>query len=732
MHRNTGSESRRTQLLVLLIAAVFILVAAALAGLVAGSITTLTTTADDIDDQRALQATSGAVQALRKQMAATLRDNAYWDDAYAEVNSDTRVDWIIENWASTSADYPLYDTAIVVDSRNLPVVAYRKGVPMDVTPNEFFEDFQALIDAARRVRMSDEVPVHFARSAAGTELIGAAAIQPFESDESLDSQDFYVLVFAKLITTAVVAEVSDSFAIAGLDLDSKPAAERLEVALKGVSSKDVAFFTWPSMAPGTKSYERVDGDLQAAGVILILFLCSIGVAGGITIRNLRNSEHASRHRALHDPLTGLLNRGGLLENVAAASERARHSGKQVKLHFIDLDGFKAVNDAWGHAVGDALIVAVAHRLRDALPNDAFAARLGGDEFAVVTVDELDAELVPSFGGRLQDALASLFEIDGRSIEIGCSIGVAVSEHGVVQTSELMRRADIALYRAKDLGRGITIDFDDSFDVDALQQAELENELRATLLTGGISVMFQPLIDARSGAVTGVEALARWRKEDGVAIPPDIFIPLAERAGMIDLLGMQVLRTSLNAAAAWPALRLGVNISPLQLKNPRFVEQVEEATKAADFDPRRLIVEVTESVLISNPEQARRAIDGLKKIGVKVALDDFGSGYASIGSLRRFGFDRMKVDRSLVAALEVDQNAGAVLQATVALANALQIPVTAEGIETERQATVLRLSGCDELQGYLFSRPVSADEVTALYCGAEAGGRQPRAFADTHH
>lgn len=721
MHRNTVSENRRTQLLVLLVAAVFILVAAALAGLVAGSIATITTTADAIDDQRALQATSGAVHALRKQMAATLRDNAYWDDAYAQVNAETRIDWIIENWASTTADYPLYDTAIVVDSRNLPVVAYRKGAPMDVPPSEFFDDFEGLIDAARRARMSDAVPVHFARSPAGTELIGAAAIQPFESDDALDSRRFYVLVFAKLITPAVVAEVSDSFAIAGLRLASKPAAGRLAVALTGVSSKDVAFFTWPSMAPGTKSYEKVDGDLRTAGAILILFLCGIGVAGGTTVHNLRKSEHSSRLRALHDPLTGLLNRAGLLENVAAASDWARLNEKQVKLHFIDLDGFKAVNDTWGHAVGDALIVAVAHRLRDALPKDAFAARLGGDEFAVVTVDELGAELLPSFGGRLQEALASLFEIDGRSIEIGCSIGVAVSERGAVETGELMRRADIALYRAKDLGRGMTIDFDDSFDDDALQQSELESQLRATLLNDGMSVMFQPLIDAQSGAVTGVEALARWRKEAGTAISPDVFIPLAERAGMIDLLGMQVLRTSLHAATAWPRLSLGVNVSPLQLKNPRFVSQVQEAIKAADFDPRRLTVEVTEGVLISNPEQARRAIDGLKKIGVKVALDDFGSGYASIGSLRRFGFDRIKVDRSLVTALDLDHNAGAVLQATVALANALQIPVTAEGIETEQQATAVRLSGCDELQGYLFSRPVSADAVTALYCEAESGG-----------
>ncbi len=713
MNKNVFSEGRCRQLQVIAVATVFVVVAVVLAGLVAGSINTLTATADAIDDGRARYAAAGALQSLRKQLGATVRDNAYWDDAFEQVNSDGRVDWTVETWGSTSADYPLYDTAIVVDSRNVPVIAYRNGAPMEVPPAQFFNNFAALLKAARRADPSDPVPVHFVHSSAGTALIGAAAIQPFEREPSMKPEDFYVLVFAKHITPAVVAEVSESFNIAGLRLDPYPVPGRLEAMLTDVAGNKVAAFTWPSQAPGTKSYAMVASDLRAAGAVLVVFLCGIGIVGVVTVRSLKASESRARDRALRDGLTGLLNRSGLLEGIAGTSAEANSNNPVIKLHFIDLDGFKGVNDAWGHNVGDELIVAVAHRLTETLPEKAIIARLGGDEFAVVTIENpcLPASDV---GHQIQVALAKVFEIGGRTIEIGASVGVAISPPGKIETGELIRRADIALYRAKDLGRGMTVEFEFSFDDDTNRQAALEAQLRTTLATGGIDVSFQPLINAKSGSICGVEALARWTTDGGARIAPDIFIPLAERSGLIDQLGLQVLKKSLQAAAFWPAISLAVNVSPLQLKNPTFVKQVTDALQAADFDPSRLSIELTEGVLISNPEQARRAIDGLKTAGIKIALDDFGSGFASIGTLRQFGFDRLKVDRSLIVALDHDQNARAVLHATIALANALDIPVTAEGIETEAQAEVLRVSGCDALQGYLFSRPISAEQFTEAY------------------
>lgn len=715
MRNSVQSAGRLNQWSVSLIAIIFIVVTAILALLVARSIETITTTSNAIDDDRAKHAAHGALQSLRKQLAATVRDNAYWDDAYRQVNLDTRVDWIVENWASTTEDYPLYDTAIVVDAKDNTVVAYRDGESIEGPISELFGDaFPEMLAEARSSNHAAAVPVHFIRSNAGVALIGAAVISPSETDENARPDNVYVLVFAKHVTPDVVTEVSESFNIAELSLDDSPLASKLSAPLEGVDGKTVAYFNWPSQTPGTKSYLEVEPTLRAAAVLFVLFLFSIGAVGFFTINSLKASGMRSRHRASHDALTGLLNRSGLLEKMSAIDQPPGGGQAWVRLHFIDLDGFKGVNDAWGHGVGDELIVAVAGRLRDTLAHDTIIARLGGDEFAVVTVESAKTQVMPGVGQQIQIALERVFEIGGRTIGIGASVGVALSPAGTLDSDELIRQADIALYRAKDLGRGVTVEFEESFDIDTRRLAKLEDELRETLSKDGIDVAFQPLIQAGTGTICGVEALARWETAEGARHCPDVFIPLAERSGLIDLLGLQVLTKSLEAAKQWPGIGLSVNVSPMQLKNPRFTQDVVDALKAANFAPQRLCIEVTEGILISDPDQAHRAIEGLKAAGIKIALDDFGSGFASIGTLRQFGFDRMKVDRSLVVALDHDENAGAVLHATIALANALHIPVTAEGIETEQQALAVKLSGCDELQGYLFSKPISAEELSAFY------------------
>ncbi|OJF96160.1 diguanylate cyclase [Rhizobium sp. 58] len=680
------------------------LVTALLAALITRSIQTITTTANAIDDARATAAADGALHSLRKQLGATIRDNAYWDDAYQQIRKpDTKVAWIIENWASTTADYPLYDTAIVVDAENKVVVAYRDGEDMGSDLPVFFgSTINELLLAARLTSITDAIPVHFIRTARGTALIGAATIQPSVIDDTVDQRGFHILVFAKHLTPEVISEVSGTFAIKGLSLDSAPHTGKLSVVLTDVSRRNVAYFNWPSEQPGTKSYLAVKGLLHSAALILVMFLCALGAVGFFTVSRLRISESKATFKAEHDALTGLLNRSGLIERMKQASSNARGEFAVMRLHFIDLDGFKGVNDAWGHAVGDELIVCVADRLSETLPQNALIARLGGDEFAVVTVGTATPAPASSIGAQIQIALQRVFVLGDRTIEIGGSVGVAFTEASAVDVGELIRRADIALYRAKDLGRGITVEFEDAFDVDTKVQDRLEHLLRQTLAGNGIDVAYQPLVEAGSGAICGVEALARWQAPDGTCYGPDMFIPLAEKSGLIDLLGMQVLRKSVAAARHWQGISLSINVSPLQLKNPAFVQNVLDTITDAGFDAHRLCVEVTEGVLISDPEQAQRAISGLKQAGVKISLDDFGSGYASIGTLRQFGFDRMKIDRSLILALDNDTNGGAVLNATIALANALNIPVTAEGIETEEQATLVRLSGCDELQGYLFS------------------------------
>lgn len=392
----SSTPARRQQFFAALVALIFILVATVLAAIVARAVQTITLTADAIDDSRATAAAEGALQSMRKQLGATITDNAYWDDAYQQVNaSDTNVEWITETWASITADYPLYDTAIVVDGDNKVVVAYRDGQDMGAKLSDVFGSrIDRLLEAAHSVSKTDAIPVHFIRTERGVELIGAATIQPSIIEEDADPKTLHVLVFAKHLTTAALADLSETFAIAGLTLDRAPAEGKLSVPLTDVSGDNVAYFNWPSEQPGTKSYLAVRGTIRAATVVLVLFLFAMGAVGFFTVARLQASEARSRSKAEHDALTGLLNRSGLIERMGRASEINTEEPAIMRLHFVDLDGFKGVNDAWGHAVGDELIVSVANRLSDTLSQDALIARTGGDEFAVVTIDPVTSIAFP--------------------------------------------------------------------------------------------------------------------------------------------------------------------------------------------------------------------------------------------------------------------------------------------------------------------------------------------------
>jgi diguanylate cyclase (GGDEF)-like protein len=681
--------------------------------MIVGAFGSMAGAADAIDDARAIAATQSAIQAMKKQLAGTVRDNAYWDDAFRSINEAGGADWSIENWGTTTADYPLYDTSLVVEADGKFLMAYHKGEPLEA-PHEFYgPSLKDMLVAARNANADRDVPVTFVKTKEGVALIGAAAIQPYVTDPKAEPARYKVLVFSKQLTTDVIAEVGVNFSIKGLRLEDAADPTLLVARLRDVGGKDVAYFNWASDRPGTESYDVVKPTILGAGVILVVLLCGIALVGLAAFRGVRREERVSHFRAMHDTLTGLWNRAGFLEQLGLLL--GGPDAANVCMHMLDLDGFKPVNDAWGHAVGDELIRAVADRLVKELPEGAVVARLGGDEFAVIST-----QLSLAIPDDIQRALSTPYVIGGRTIEIGGSVGTAFAV-GSINSTELMRRADLALYRAKETGRGMCVQYDASLDEAASKTAELEQDLRAGLKRGELTVAFQPLVDAATRAVNAVEALARWKSPTHGHIAPDVFIGVAEKAGLIDELGFYVLETAIREAARWPGIGVAVNISPLQLKNPYFVRQVAEVLRNAQFAASRLTIEVTEGVLISNPDQARRALEALKTIGVKIALDDFGCGYASIGALREFGFDRMKIDRSLVWALDHDEKAGAVLQATIALANALHLPVTAEGIETEEQAAVVRLSGCDELQGYLFSKPLSAEEITTRYFEQPAFG-----------
>lgn len=676
----------------------FVAVALVLTGLVARVVATMTHSANEIDDARATHMTQTVVGEVSERLAVTTTDNAVWDDAYTAIGSAGAADFAYENWGETSEDYALYDGAIVIGPDGDIVSAYAKGRPFQ--PYAYFGDaFRRQIEAAAAAKQGPVV--NFFKTRNGVALIASEAIQPFEVSSNLPKLS--VLSLYKELTPEVLDALADEHELDRLQLRSTPEPGLLNAPIKDMNGGLLAYIVWPSRAPGNTVYSEVFPDLLTAVCILGLFLVAVLLAGVSEARRLRQLVEATQFEATHDGLSGLLNRHGLLNALARMDGNA-----EASLYLIDLDGFKAVNDAWGHAVGDELIRMVADALRTCHPEILAVARLGGDEFALVQVGSV------SLGYQeIQKAILTLFvkpfRIDGRTIEVGASIGLA-ARIGNVAPLELLRRADMALYHAKENGKGQAVAYDPELDRERQRVADMESELRAAINSGAVEPVFQPLVSAATGAIIGLEALARWQSAAG-NISPEVFIPLAEKSGLIDALGVLMLRASIYHAKSWPDLVLSVNVSPVQLCNPDFAAQVIAVLREADFDSNRLTLEITEGVLMSNPEQARRSMDQLRRVGIKFALDDFGCGYASIGALRQFGFDRMKIDRSLVSGVEENESGLDVLRATVALATALDIPVTAEGIENTQQAAILRDTGCDQFQGYLVGKPMSAQEIS---------------------
>ncbi|MGR9245573.1 bifunctional diguanylate cyclase/phosphodiesterase [Rhizobium leguminosarum] len=701
MSSNLAARHVRTQTSSIIATTVcFLVVALVLTGLMAHVVVTMTRSVNEIDDARASRAARAAVAAFVARLSGTTTDNAIWDDAYSAASSPTAADWAYENWGKTSEDYALYDGAIVTGPDGSSIVsAYAKGKPFQ--PGTFFGGaFYQQINAAAAPAKAPVV--NFIKTESGIALIASQAIQPFEA--AAEVPKFSVLSFYKEFTSEVLDALSNEHELEGLSLETTPKPGSLNTPITDMKGAVIGYLVWPSKAPGSAVFHQVYPYLAASTVILSLFLIGVLLVGASEARRLRQLAQTARFEASHDSLSGLLNRQGLL---CLLEDLESPGSSSPRLYLVDLDGFKAVNDAWGHAVGDDLIRIVSNALMTSHPEVLAAARLGGDEFALVHVGSTERE-------EMEEAILALFaepfKIDGRTIEVGASIGAAARD-GDISPLELLRRADMALYRAKANGKGQAVEYDPELDRERIRVAELEGLLKNAIGSGAIEAVFQPLVSASTGAVTGLEALARWKTATG-NVSPEIFIPLAEKCGLIDALGVHMLRTSIGHAKSWPGLTLSVNVSPIQLCNPEFAAQVIAILQELDFDPNRLTLEITEGVLMTNPDQARRSIDQLKRVGIKFALDDFGCGYASIGALRQFGFDRMKIDRSLVSALDVTANGADILRATISLATALQIPVTAEGIENSRQAAILRDAGCDQLQGYMLGKPMSACDISS--------------------
>ncbi len=450
----------------------------------------------------------------------------------------------------------------------------------------------------------------------------------------------------------------------------------------------------------------------------------------VALRDISERKKAAEqleYLAHHDPLTGLANRSLLRERIAAAISR----GETLALLSLDLDRFKAVNDLHGHPTGDQVLVRVAARLRAAARGAEIIARLGGDEFVLLLAADPGDNLAREVAQRIIATLIEPIEIGPQFVQINTSIGIALyPQHGETP-DELLKNADIALYAAKRAGRGTMRLFDPAMDAELQRRRHLEQDLRLAIRRRTLAIHFQPLFKNDGKTLAGFEALARWPHPEHGSISPADFIPLAEESGLIVPLGRLVLETACAEAASWPQPhRIAVNISPAQIRAGNIVATVTDVLAKTGLSPTRLELEVTESLLIEDTEATLATLTALKALGLRIVLDDFGTGYSSLSYLRRFPFDKLKIDRSFIQALGENDEAMAIVRAIVALANSLTLDVTAEGVETETQLRLLQKESSAEIQGYLLGRPAPAGALSGLLAGGAgrparpAGGRFP--------
>jgi len=431
------------------------------------------------------------------------------------------------------------------------------------------------------------------------------------------------------------------------------------------------------------------------------------------ITEQRRSEARITHMALHDALTGLPNRVLLNERLEHALARAKR-GEVVATHMLDLDHFKHVNDTLGHPAGDKLLQMVTERLRALVRETDTIARMGGDEFAVMQVAIAQPSDATVLAHRMIEKLGAPYEIEGHQIVIGTSVGIAVGPTDGVSPDQIMRNADLALYRAKNDGRGTYRFFEQEMDTQMQARRALECDLRRALPAQEFELYYQPVVDLKTNTISGFEALIRWRHPDKGMVAPNTFIPLAEEIGLIVPLGEWVIRDACATAVKWPGnLKVAVNLSGAQFKSPGLINMIASALAASGLAADRLELEITETILLQDSEATLGVLYQLRELGVRIAMDDFGTGYSSLSYLQSFPFDKIKIDRSFVKDIVESSGSLNIVRAVAALAKGLGIAATAEGVETREQLDTIRSEGCSEMQGFLFSQPLPAYEIEKL-------------------
>jgi diguanylate cyclase (GGDEF)-like protein len=675
--------------------------------------------AQSLEQQRRFVAVG--LSELADRIAVDQDSSAVWDEAVINAKSGNEA-WLAENLVEWMSEYHGHDRVYVVDDQNQVVRSAWEG---DQVSNALFEDDRPALDG-----LIDDLRKQMASASAGepdstatvTGLgvldkvvlpggeVAIASIRPIVPSSAVVSQPpgtEYLHISLQLLDDEVSTAIGEKFAIASLHFDKFEGHGTAAAPVVDASGRILGYFDWQPAQPALTLLRDMGPAILAAIIIACTVVVFLTRRLKKTSELLEVSEENASYLAFHDPLTGLPNRALFADRLTQALANSRRSGVRFALHAIDLDRFKLVNDTLGHPSGDELIRQVGTRLGALVRDGDTAARVGGDEFAIIQIDVAETDGALALGHRVVTELQQPFDIRGQEALVGASVGIAMSDDSGGDAEDLLRQADIALYEAKASGKGRYQIFAGELDLAVKQKRELEMELRAALNgVSGLELVYQPIYSADRRDIVGAEALVRWHSPTHGRLSPAQFIPLAEERGMIDQLGMWVLRQACQFALASPVPWVAVNVSPLQFRTEGFSERVLNVLGEIGLPPRRLEIEITEGLLLQNSPQVQDTLNRLRASGIRVALDDFGTGYSSISYLRTHGVDKLKIDQSFVAKLGRDTEIDDIVRCIIGLGNAMHMQVTAEGVETEAQAATLTRMGCGQLQGYLLSRPVT--------------------------
>lgn len=679
----------------------------------------------------------GILRALNEQKSV-----AWWDDAYTKTSgAGLDLNFIDTEFGIFLTETYGHDKIFILSPDDQPIYAYTggaRGLPSDF--DSYRSVLEPIVEEARSGDMSHlaQRPDLFGETQGHYRTIGsplqtarwtghlisidgkpafvsAITIMP-NIDMSLLKGTPSLLVSIIFVDDDYVGDIGRALLLPDLKLAAKPSEARDTICdpLDADDGSRIGYLMWTTARPG-RVLTKIVLPLVIAGVLAVVLQATLMLRRlRSQSRSLALQEKRSRHAARHDALSGLPNRAHFADNLARVLQELATdtSGMRAIVAYIDVDRFKDVNDTLGHSAGDALIKQVAHRLQANVRSGDFIARYGGDEFAILWLSS-DPRAPSILAERISRAFLNTIDIDGQSLAITTSIGIAVAPDNGTTVEDVMRHADIALYEAKNAGRNCAITFSEDMAQDVQERRAIELDLQTALAEDQFELAYQPIIASRTGAITGIEALLRWQHPARGFVSPGVFIPIAEQCGLMPQLGERVLARAMQDWHGWPHLEVSVNLSPAQFRQSDIAGLLERLAAKHAADPRHFVLEITEGVLMDAGERTRQILDAIRAMGFRMALDDFGTGYSSLAYLCNFRFDKIKIDRSFVSGLSRSQSFQTIVQAVISLGKGFGMTVVAEGVETESEVATMVRFGCSEMQGYYFARPMPREKLLEL-------------------